>query len=912
MTSFTLGIIEITAGMSVLVILLAVLMRIVGKKFTAKCRYVLWVLVILRLAVPISISVLPALIEIPLDDNKLPAGVFVVPSDTLSPVTDTDFFGSAASPTDFAVHTVHNSDVFPPKTPDMTSPVQAITPTVTPSITPADTDANVASVPTHTSAGIYKQILAFFSAEIGLRIVSTVYFATAALFVLWNLTSYMICTRRVMKRSTEPDKSVYDILSQLCRKYGVKHVPEIRVYDGIGSPVAFGLFRRRIVLPNIGLDDASLCGTLSHEIVHCKRGDLYIKFFMLIARSLHWFNPLVHFAAVRCETEMELSCDETVLSGCSNEDRIAYGEMMLDVIKRCRCRRSVLTTHFNPKKHAVKARLLNILNGCGKRQGKALIASCLVLCVLAGTVFACRLPDNVTGDPQNETYNGDDEADIPIPPSVGDKTTPDDPFGTEIIEPITPPYGDTSEPAVGGDENTLGQDESELNDHSDGDRFIKYGEDGSVERVAEYDKHGRLVTDSYYSDGVLSYEYRYNSDGKIENIQKYDIDGSILSVERYKYNYNGQLEKKTSIGKYVGNDVTEYEYYSDGTLKLTTKYDQNISISTPKERYFYDENGRLTQTEMYFSDGYLKNSSKYEYYTDGTLKLIERYDQGSYARYFRDEKGKLTKAEKYLADGSVESVSKYEYNADGKLITSAIIGPRIDQVVSKYEYYENGATKTYTQYGESDVPHSKKYYEYYENGAIKTCTEYVLDDVIYLKMYYAENGLMYKKVTYNADGSINQVIEYEYDETDRVSGGKIKDYSGVDVVKFEYHSNGVASKEVHYGSDSIADMIIYYDEAYREVRREYFSSDGKLTEWTDFDRHDDWSIDCATYMVRSDGSSYLYEKSFWKDCDTIASLTQYGEDGSSIVTLFDEDGTPVSSASYDANGNFTGTITPQS
>ena len=87
---------------------------------------------------------------------------------------------------------------------------------------------------------------------------------------------------------------------------------------------------------------------------------------------------------------MELSCDESVLAGCDENARAAYGEVMLDIIRRCRRNRGALTTHFNPKKNAVKARFTNILYGSGKKRGLWLIVVCLVLCLIAGTIVACR------------------------------------------------------------------------------------------------------------------------------------------------------------------------------------------------------------------------------------------------------------------------------------------------------------------------------------------------------------------------------------------------------------------------------------------------------------------------------------------------------------------------------------------
>ena len=66
MTAFFLNVLEITVGMSVLVLVMLLALRLFGSKFTSKCRYVLWMLVLVRLAIPFSLNVLPALIEVPI------------------------------------------------------------------------------------------------------------------------------------------------------------------------------------------------------------------------------------------------------------------------------------------------------------------------------------------------------------------------------------------------------------------------------------------------------------------------------------------------------------------------------------------------------------------------------------------------------------------------------------------------------------------------------------------------------------------------------------------------------------------------------------------------------------------------------------------------------------------------------
>ena len=231
-----------------------------------------------------------------------------------------------------------------------------------------------------------------------LDIAGIVYLIGAAGFLVWSLASYFIYTRKILHSAKAADDRTQKIFSTICKKYGMKKQPALLVASGIHSPAAFGIFRRRIVLPDIAFSENGLVGTLAHEVTHCKRGDLYMKLVELIACSLNWFNPLVHIAAFKCEMEMELSCDEKVLSGSSEAARAAYADVMLDIIRRCRRNRGALTTHFNPKKSAVTARFKNILYGSGKRRGRILIGVCLVLCVLAGAFVACQTGDDLPDD----------------------------------------------------------------------------------------------------------------------------------------------------------------------------------------------------------------------------------------------------------------------------------------------------------------------------------------------------------------------------------------------------------------------------------------------------------------------------------------------------------------------------------
>lgn len=87
--------------------------------------------------------------------------------------------------------------------------------------------------------------------------------------------------------------------------------------EHVGSPFILGLFRPKIYIP-FGLDEITLKYVLAHERYHLKRLDHIVKVFSFILLAVHWFNPLCWLAFHLMSKDMEMSCDEKVLSQDKN------------------------------------------------------------------------------------------------------------------------------------------------------------------------------------------------------------------------------------------------------------------------------------------------------------------------------------------------------------------------------------------------------------------------------------------------------------------------------------------------------------------------------------------------------------------------------------------------------------------
>ena len=105
--------------------------------------------------------------------------------------------------------------------------------------------------------------------------------------------------------------------------------PGVREGSMVDSPFVLGIFRPVIYLP-LGLSERDREMVLSHERAHLKRRDNWIKPLAYILLAVHWFNPLVWVAYVLLCRDIESACDERVLRDMGREERRAYSAALLN------------------------------------------------------------------------------------------------------------------------------------------------------------------------------------------------------------------------------------------------------------------------------------------------------------------------------------------------------------------------------------------------------------------------------------------------------------------------------------------------------------------------------------------------------------------------------------------------------
>lgn len=164
----------------------------------------------------------------------------------------------------------------------------------------------------------------------------------------------------------------------------------------VASPVSVGCFRAaiRVVLPEKQYKREELDLIFRHELVHILRMDGWTKFFLAFCTAMCWFNPLMWIAMRRSAEDLELSCDELVLSESNDAERKQYAELLL----RTAADERGFTSCLSASAASLRYRLENVLRPRKRLTGVAIAAVLLLVMLLSDGYIALAYDSGTAAD----------------------------------------------------------------------------------------------------------------------------------------------------------------------------------------------------------------------------------------------------------------------------------------------------------------------------------------------------------------------------------------------------------------------------------------------------------------------------------------------------------------------------------
>ncbi|MCW5557347.1 MAG: hypothetical protein KIT22_05895, partial [Verrucomicrobiae bacterium] len=148
----------------------------------------------------------------------------------------------------------------------------------------------------------------------------------------WQALSTWHFRRRIRQWPMLTDPRLWDLVDECRHEMGIRRGLEIRVARSVDNPCLYGVFRPVLLLPATledRLAQSEWRDVMLHELGHVRRLDPLWNSWMSILNAVHWFNPLVWWAAARMREDRELACDSLVLARKDSQGRRSYGETLL-------------------------------------------------------------------------------------------------------------------------------------------------------------------------------------------------------------------------------------------------------------------------------------------------------------------------------------------------------------------------------------------------------------------------------------------------------------------------------------------------------------------------------------------------------------------------------------------------------
>lgn len=353
------------------IVLFLLVSSLFGERYRASYKKVVWLLIALRMCIPISFSFFPKAVTV-----QVP--VYVLRENSREANMDS---------------------VLPEET---TTGEESLAVTAS---APEDEGGYVSEQPSYRGQFTSLYILALLWGV-----------GSGAVLLFYLLVYFSFCRKMLKHSEICQDRHILDTTAEIAGKMGLKRLPEIRlIRDFQTGPFTVGFFRNVVFLPDCEYQERDLQYIVRHELAHCAGRDTQIKLLLVFVNAIHWFNPLAWLMKALADQDMELACDEKVLGDASKEERSEYSEVLLSCIDPEASGKPVLSTAYVQGVKFIKRRFRNILHmrkKSGKAAGSVMVALLIAVSAAIGldmgrTVYAgsgiaidcgIELRTDVTGD----------------------------------------------------------------------------------------------------------------------------------------------------------------------------------------------------------------------------------------------------------------------------------------------------------------------------------------------------------------------------------------------------------------------------------------------------------------------------------------------------------------------------------
>ena len=348
-----LRLLEVSIATSFLILPLCLASRKINRRYGAKWKYYIWLLLAVRLMIPVN---LPAV-----------NGFSILPD-----LSQRQQIHTQEQPIQSQAHTGSQPETVPSQSQEQEQEQSVSEP-------PYSIDGTEEIMDAHPTAALNVSDIAAIVWCVGFCVFST----------------YQLCVYYAFRRGIFVDgrkcenNHIHELVVRTGNTIGLRRTMPVIVSRKTNSPMILGIFRPMLVIPREDYSFAEFNMIVRHELTHCKRHDIAFKVLLTAVNALHWFNPFVYLMVREANADIELCCDADVLRNADDVQRKAYAESILTSMEREKGFVPVSTCFSHGSIHKMKERLENIVDNRKRRSGIVLLAFTILMSVLLGAFVSC-------------------------------------------------------------------------------------------------------------------------------------------------------------------------------------------------------------------------------------------------------------------------------------------------------------------------------------------------------------------------------------------------------------------------------------------------------------------------------------------------------------------------------------------
>lgn len=386
MQNFIINILRINIFAAVCIFITVVIARFLGRRYSARWKCAIWLLLSVVLLFPVNLTGRTALVqmEVPLPKPQN-TGLF-------------DRGNKTSAADNAAVQSSDQPSLYPPADSQQLGAAansqQLASSEGSQQLTPSEGSQQLTS-PVSGSA---------WTPDI-FQIITVIWLSTALLLFLFRMFTYFAALKK-LKRWSSPmrDEITLDLYRSRCRLLDISKKPRLLENSSLSTPLLAGFTDTCLYLPKEDYSPQELDFIFRHELCHYRRRDLWFKGLLFLVRSLYWFNPALSFMQREAEKDLEFTCDEHVIREFPQTSRLRYNELLLRTAAHSDKNLSRLTAGLNDSVSGFKERVHNVMEA-GRRKKGRIPALFLILVFLSSVLFiGCSLkPDDTSSQTSSAT-----------------------------------------------------------------------------------------------------------------------------------------------------------------------------------------------------------------------------------------------------------------------------------------------------------------------------------------------------------------------------------------------------------------------------------------------------------------------------------------------------------------------------